>query len=244
MGSQRQFGVLVLGLAALALLLGGSEQAQAGPVGYQFDVTTSYLASGSFPGDTINPTSSADTGLLTVTNNGNSTFTGTITLSGTAADGSGPSGNDIGNSFFGPGTLAPGQHVDIAANNTSGNLDSSNSKGYNGTFGTTENGKQVSIVGNVALGASSEAVNLSVFDSAITSGPFYTDVLGNMTNAYVLQGGDPLGGDPGDPAEEAQASGHFQFLETTVPEPASVLLFGAALTGLAAFSRRWRKQAA
>jgi hypothetical protein len=118
-------------------------------------------------------------------------------------------------------TLAPGQSVTVAVND-----EASNFGGYNGAIGTLQNGVQIQIMGDVN---GTEALSLSVLDKDIHSGvPRVAD--GTLSDSYVLQGGDPFGGDEGDAFEGSQAPGHFEFLEaattSAVPEPASMMLLG------------------
>jgi hypothetical protein len=93
--------------------------------GYEFDLTTFYQFGGCNSAGNIcaNP----DTGFLTVTNNGSSTFTGTITLSGNSPQAGGSfcaPGGVASDSFT--GTLTPGQARTFALS-----PDSSNCGGYN-----------------------------------------------------------------------------------------------------------------
>lgn len=76
--------------------------------GYNFGITTFYQTGGSNSGGTI--TANPDTGFLTVTNNGTTSFIGTITLSGTSTGQGAPycaPGGLAKDSYA--GTLAPGQ---------------------------------------------------------------------------------------------------------------------------------------
>jgi hypothetical protein len=176
-------------------------------VGYQFDITTFYQ----FGGSAIGGVASPDTGFFTVANDGTSTFTGTIAESGTA------NGNSVVISGSFTGTLAPGQSVTFAAGPGTGlPTDSSNNGGYNGT-----NGIRISLTGTVAQGGFSEAVSLAVFDKDIHSGvprdvhaaPSAETGAPLFSDSYVLQGGDPTGGDTQDDFETSQAPGHFSFTE-------------------------------
>jgi hypothetical protein len=93
--------------------------------GYKFDIKTFYQTGGCNTSNTIcaNP----DTGFLTVTNNGTSSFTGTITLTGNSPIAGGqfcaPGGVAVGSWTTG---LAPGASVTLALS-----PDSSNCGGYN-----------------------------------------------------------------------------------------------------------------
>jgi len=171
---------------ALAALLGVTCARASAQVPYHFDITTSYQAN---PGN-----GSLDSGVLTIINNGCSTFTGTLGASGSAADGSTVSPQS--------GTLAPGATFTQVITG-----DSSNDGGWN-----EPNGITVELVGTVTLGASSQSVSLTTSDSQIHSGSFNTSPCDNIsTDAFVLQGGSPTGCDNGDAYELSQAPGHFSF---------------------------------
>jgi hypothetical protein len=161
-------------------------------VGYQFDLTTSYQFYN-------NNTGSGETGFLTVTNNGASTFNGTIGLyNGTTAINSQT------------GSLAPGASVTLQAG-----ADSSDVGGFNLNGTGYTNGLQVLMTGTVSVGTASEGVKLSVYDKDIHSGVFNTDpVTGFRNDSYILEGGDPFGGNTGHDYETSQAPGHYEFLES------------------------------
>jgi hypothetical protein len=221
-----------LGAVALVLLL-CTGPLQAGSVGYTLDVTTTY--SDSLPAGTLTPFGgpSPDTGYYTITNNGTSTFTGTVGQLALAGNG--------GNYNFTSGTitLAAGQSIAIAVNS-----ESSNQGGYNGPFGTVQPGVTIQINGSVTDGVNTQAVGLSVNDADIHSGAPRTNPFGVTLDSYVLQGGDNLGRDTGDGYEETQASGHFEFFDagpSATPEPASMTLFGIGALGMAGYAWRRRK---
>jgi hypothetical protein len=166
-------------------------------VGYQFDLTTSYEFYN-------NDTGSGETGFLTVTNNGASTFNGTIGLyNGTTAISIGDPTAII--------TLHPGDSVKLQAG-----ADSSDVGGFNPNASGYTNGLQVLMTGTVSNnGGTTEAVNLSVYDKDIHSGVFNTDpVTGFRNDSYVLEGGDPFGGNTGHDYETNQAHGHYEFLQS------------------------------
>jgi len=166
-----------------------AEAAPTGAVGYQFDLTASYQYYGS---------DGEESGFLTITNNGTSTFTGTVALyNGTTAVASAPGT-----------TLNPGDSVTLQAGE-----DSSDAGGFNLNPGAASNGLQISMAGTVTQGSASESVNLSVFDKDIHSGSFQTNPSGVFLDNYVLEGGDPFGGNPGHVYETSQASGHYTFAE-------------------------------
>src|SRR5215469_10506341 len=67
-------------MAAAAIVATGAEAA---PIGYTFDVTTTYQG-GCGPGIDLGQCGSPDTAFLILRNNGLSNFTGTISLTGVA----------------------------------------------------------------------------------------------------------------------------------------------------------------
>jgi hypothetical protein len=158
-------------------------------VGYQFDLTSSYQY---YNGG------ASETGFLTITNNGASTFTGTVGLY---------NGSTAINSQA--ATLAPGQSVTLQAG-----ADSSDVGGFNLNGSNPSNGLQILMTGTVSNGPASEGVNLSVFDKDIHSGVFQTTPFGLTMDSYVLEGGDPYGRSTGHVYETSQASGHYEFLES------------------------------
>jgi hypothetical protein len=217
-----------------ALLLSGAAQAQA-QVGYTFDVTTGYGFGNPLGGSTyyFNDAGDAspDTGYWMVRNSGTTTFTGSV---GQVTDVGGGGNYNYSHVI----TLNPGDSAIFAVNS-----ESSNVGGFNGVTGTTENGLQINMVGTV----NGEGVALSVYDKDIHSGVFRS-ANGTPSDSYVLQGGDPLGGDTGDDFEVTQAFGHFQFFEAggaTTPEPGSLALLGFGALSLGGYAwRRMKRQSA
>ena len=199
-------GLAVAGAVTL-MALAPAATAQADAVGYQFDITTSYQF-----GDPANlvggGNASPDTGFLTITNNGSSTFTGDLRIFGIAGGGA-----DV--DFTKTGAFNPGDSFAFAAG-----PEGSNQGGFNGTQGL-----QFTIIGTVTDGIS-EAVSLSVFDQDIHSGVFVTNPYGVLLDNYVLEGGDATR-DTNDAFEVSQAPGRFSFSEArSVPEPGSLALVG------------------
>jgi hypothetical protein len=217
-------------LAVAVLLLCGTGRATANQVGYTLDVTTNYSFA-PLPSTLNNVDGGPDTGYFTVTNNGTTTFTGTIGDVALAADGTDDSFTS------GALTLAPGQSVNIGIGPQNGVDDSSNHGGFNGAAGVT-----IQINGLIN---GTESVNLSVNDADIHSGsprdvnasPSQESGAPLFSDSYVLQGGDPTGGDTGDDFETTQAAGHFEFSEA-VPVPPSAILMGLGFAGLAVRSLR------
>jgi hypothetical protein len=187
-------------------------------VGYQFGDTSS---SGIYSG---NP----DTGFVTITNVGASSFAGTLSLDGIAG-----AGTDV-HDTSGTITLVSG-----AAWTLLGGPESSNQGGFNGTVGTTQNGLELTITGT----AGGLPVSFDGFDKDFHSGVFRTNPFGVTLDNYILQGGDPLGRDTGDDYETTQASAVFDITGSSIPEPASMLLFGSGLLALGWYVRRQRKDA-
>jgi hypothetical protein len=210
-------------LLAFVVLFAASSMAHAS-AGYTFNVTTGYGFSNPFGSSTFlgGGSPSPDTAFFEITNAGTTTFTGTIgdtALSQFAGD----------LSFSAPVTLAPGQAISIAVGN-----EASNVGGFNGPFGSPQPGVTIFMNGSVSGGVG--LVNLSVSDSNIHSGVVNGS---GLTDAYVLQGGNPTGADNGDSIEVSQAQGHFTFAQRgSVPEPASLTLFGLGAVGMFWRARR------
>ncbi len=222
----KKLAVVVMVCASVVFAAG----AWAATVPYNFQGTASYqfgapadLCCGSAGGP--------DTGFITMTNAGTSTFSGQMGF--TAVSGFGV---DFSSSYT--ETLNPGDHVSLSINS-----ESSNQGGYGGAFGTTQTGATFFMNGTVTQGASSQTVALSINDADIHSGVFQTNPFGVTLDNYVLQGGDPLGRDTGDSFETAQAPGTFSFVQTvpTVPEPGTLTLLASALISASAFVVRPRK---
>ncbi len=216
-----------IGAAAMMALAGAANAS----VLYSLDVTTSYGFSYSGPGSFLGGGApSPDTGFLTYTNSGPSTFTGTMGF--TAVSGC------CGDMSFADNavTLAPGQSVYFAIGNEASNVGGFNS------------GSGVLAFAVGMFGATS--VNLSAFDADIHSGaPRVSPCDGISTDAFVLQGGAPTGCDNGDGFEVTQANGMVNFSATGggVPEPAtwSMMLIGFFGAGaMTRASRRTRRTAA
>jgi hypothetical protein len=210
-------------LAVAVLLLCGTGRATANQVGYTLDVTTHYQFGA--PAGNNGYSGSPDTGFVTITNNGTTTFTGTISDVAQAND-----GNDYSQSFAGV-TLNPGDSFTFGTS-----PESSNVGGFNGPFGSVQPGITIQLNGQMN---STENVNLSVNDADIHSGSPRTNPFGDTLDSYVLQGGDDLGRDTGDGYETTQADGHFRFQEAAAtPVPPSAILMGIGFAGLALRSLR------
>ena len=228
---------LVLSAGILALLLGGVTEAQAGMIGYSLEVTTFFQSSN--PSDVIgggSANSTTGTGFFRITNTGQSTFTGTI---GDLAFSN--TGGDLSFLKFSPTTLGPGASVSVAVGPSSGAVG-----GFNGTSGSAQPGVEITLVGTVTSTFGSEKVNLLVSDQDIHSGVFHTNPFGVSVDSYVLQGGDPNGGNTGAAFAESLASGNYTFSQaaTATPEPASATLIALGALGMAGYSWRRRKKTA
>lgn len=206
--------------------LAGATNAFAVP-SYVFDITTFYQFGG--PADLVGGSPGGpDTGFFRVTNNGASTFSGTLALAAVT-------GGGVDHSVSVALSLAPGQSASI----TDSTGESSNQGGYGGPSGSPQLGATLSLIGSVALGLDTQLVNLAVSDSNIHSGVFATNPFGVSLDNYVFQGGDPLGRDTGDAFEVAQAPGKFRFAQGQgIPVPAPLALMAAGLIGLAAARKR------
>lgn len=219
--------LLLAAFAGMGLTTGVA-QAQ---VGYTLDVTTHYQNGAPAAGTLNGVTGGPDTGFFEITNNGSSTFTGTISDIAKAANGS-------DDSFISAAlTLAPGAS-DWVGIGHAGSGESSNQGGYNGPTGTVQPGVIIDLIGTISQGIKTEPISLSVDDKDIHSG-IVRSANGHLSDSYVLQGGDPTGGDTGDAFELTQADGHFRFFEapaggTATPLPASAWGGMALLGGLAA----------
>jgi hypothetical protein len=208
--------------------------AQADVFGYKIDVTTEYQFGGPPAGPTFLGccTGAADTGFVIITNNGTTTFTGSIGASAVSGF-----GVDFSQSFAGL-TLSPGQAVSFSVND-----ESSNQGGYGGAFGSIQTGIGIFLSGFIQ---GTEAVNLSVNDADIHSGVPRTNPFGVTLDSYVIQGGDPTGQDTGDAFETTQAPGQFEFFQAatrtaTAPEPQALALLGTVAALLGARKKLFRK---
>ena len=212
--------------AGLIMASAGAANATA----YTLDVTTCYDFSYCGVAGAVNHgvfSPSPDTGFLTFTNSGASTFTGTIGYTAVDAGAVNWSQSTL-NTFV----LNSGDSIYFAINN-----ESSNGGAFNGAVGVTA-------YLNGAFGATN--VNLSVNDADIHSG-VVRDPFGDFpTDAFVLQGGDHLGRDTGDNFEVSQAPGHFRFSgrDAGVPEPASWALMILGFGGVGAAVRNRRRSVA
>lgn len=206
-----KFKLCAVFVAALALVCTPATFAS---VSYDMVLQTNYQFGGcDYNGICANP----DTGFLTITNAGPSTFTGSLTLQNI---GGATLFNQIASIV-----MAPGDTVYLASGPEGSNQ---------GGFGP--DGLQFTVQGDFnGLG-----VNLSVYDSGIHSGVFRVSPCdGISTDAYVLQGGSPTGCDNGDGFETSQAPGNYSFTGgTATPESNSLMLLGSGALGLAGILRR------
>lgn len=136
---------------------------------------------------------------MRITNNGPSTFVGTLGFIAVA-------GNGANGTASYAVTLNPGDSASVSFN-----CESSNQVGWNGPTGTTQDGAEFVMNGTATLGVRSQPVARSIFDKDIHSGVPRTNPFGETLDNYILRGGSSTGADTGDDYETSQASGTFVF---------------------------------
>jgi hypothetical protein len=187
-------------------------------------ITTSYSFSAPSGTYFLGYSPSPDTGFITFTNTGSTTFAGT--LSDVAVSGNGFSTDySLSQSY----TLAPGESAVFGTS-----PESSNVGGFNGPGGIV-----VQVNGSFSDGYNTGL--WSVSDSNIHSGIING---GGLTDAFVLQGGNPYGGDYGDAIETSQAPGQYTFSYTSgVPEVSTWAMMLAGFAGIGFIGYRRGKTA-
>jgi hypothetical protein len=143
-----------------------------------------------------------DTGFVALSNPGPSTFVGTLSLDGTA-----PGGTDV-HTTTGTITLNPGDSTYLNAGS-----ESSNQGGFIPVCGGQDLGLIVTITGF----AGGIPISFQKFDKDIHSGtardvhapPSGETGAPLLSDSYILQGGDPTGGDTGDDFELSQTHAFF-----------------------------------
>ena len=204
--------------ALIPFAVGGANAA------YSLTGTANYTAGCGSGTMTVGDCGSPDTGWLSITNTGSTSFAGTATLFGVA-----PS-QTINLSIT--GTLAAGQSWVFNAG-----PESSNQGGYNHDDPNPNLGLLFSMNGTL----DGSAFANSIYDKDIHSGVFRVNPFGVNLDNYILQGGDPLGRDTTDGFEETQASGQFVWASNApVPEPETYALMLAGLGVLGFVARRKR----
>jgi HYR domain len=172
------------------------------PCGYDLQIEVGYETGGC--GDNSGSCAGPDSGFVIIKNNGPANVTGEFRLDGVAGG-----GTDV-HETSGPGwVLAPGASFRLEAG-----PEGSNQGGFNKVCGGPENGLLLSI------NASSDGLPIvfQKFDKDIHSG-VARDVHASpsallsgtplLSDSYILQGGDPFGGDTGDPFETTQTPATF-----------------------------------
>ena len=212
-----------MGMASLAILSVTAARAATDSIG----ITTSYSYSPPPGTYFVGYGGSPDTSFITFTNTGTTTFVGTLADVAVAGMGGGFDYSLSVSSW----TLTPGQSTVFGTS-----PESSNVGGFNGPGGIV-----VEVNGVFSDGYSSGL--WSVSDSNIHSGVING---GDLTDAFVLQGGCPSGCDYGDFIETSQVPGTYTFSHTSgVPEASTwaLMLLGFGGLGFAGY-RQTRKQAA
>jgi hypothetical protein len=181
----------------------GAVSAAAASVSYRFDGVAFYQFGD--PADLVSgaPSANPDSGFVRITDNGTSTFSGTIGFVSVNSCGNG----DFSASY--PVTLGPGDHVSVSVDDESSNYGGYNGPCFDPSNPQPQNGAQFVLNGTVTAGGVSQGVNLTIYDKDIHSGVSRTNPFGTTLDNYILQGGDPYGQDTGDDYETTQAPGPF-----------------------------------
>jgi hypothetical protein len=161
-----------------------------------------------------------DTGFVTFTNIGPSTFTGSLILDRTS-----PGQGHLNTTLA--VILAPGASKVLTLSN-----ESSNQGGWNG--GSPNIGMSVEASGTFSGVGGSVVEDFLRHDPDFHSGVSRTNPFGVTLDNYILQGGDPFGRDTADAYEESQAPATIEFSGGggSVPEPRETGVLMVLLTGL------------
>ncbi|MBI3853153.1 MAG: HYR domain-containing protein [Verrucomicrobia bacterium] len=209
--------------AALVQLMFSASTVTATTAYYDLEVKVGYefggCSSSGQPGYCANP----DCGFVVIKNNGPSQFVGELRLDGVS--GFGQYGHQEVHDTSGPGcVLAPGASFRLEAGD-----ESSNYGGFNKACNGPDNGLLLSIIGKSA----GLDISYQVFDKDIHSGVFRdihaTPSLESgaplLSDSYILQGGDPFGGDTGDDFEVSQTPATFH-VQAACGDPCALICPG------------------